>query len=99
MTTVWDQAQCGNFMEESDRDGFYDFPWYSNTDPRHNPDGGTCDVPEGFNQNIQTAFDNKDENYTLDPENKWPDAGDYYDSDDVVTHFDLIMPNGTQVGG
>ena len=101
MKTVWLDAQCMNFMNKDTRDGFYDFPFYSTdaNDPRKYPDGtGSCSAPTNFSANITTAFNQKEKSYTLQTENPWPNSGDYYTSDDIVTHFNLIMPQGVQVG-
>lgn len=34
MESVWEAAKCMNFNSEDDHDGFYDFKWYEDFDPR-----------------------------------------------------------------
>ena len=39
MAEVWTLARCMNFLgSRDDFDGFFDFPWYANNDPRNLPD-------------------------------------------------------------
>lgn len=48
MAKVWEMARCLNFMQKPDQDGFFDFPWYAENDPRKLP--GTmvaCTPPQG----------------------------------------------------
>lgn len=43
LSYIWHIARCMEFMDESDLDGFYDFPYYNSFDPRMlPPDFGSC---------------------------------------------------------
>ena len=44
MQRVWDTAKCSDFFDEDDHDAFYDFEWYTTSDPR------TYLLPLGWNQ-------------------------------------------------
>src|SRR5436305_1740750 len=58
METVWMQAHCYNFSQETDHDAFYQFDWYKANDPRNKnpktPDdwsGNTCTVATPYSSN------------------------------------------------
>jgi len=107
METVWLEAHCYNFSQETDHDAFYQFDWYKANDPRTNnpktPDdwsGNTCTVatPYSSGNAITEAFNGNDAKYDLTAENPWSSSGltdtNTYLADPVVTHLDLILPVG-----
>ena len=79
-----------NFMDEEDMDGFFDFPWYKNKDPRElPPSAGTCFTPalgQIFTDTIDEAFNKKADVFTVTPE-IFRD-GTEYDEDKVELHLD-----------
>ncbi len=90
MMAVWQEAQCLNFFDEDDHDGFFDFPWYVDQDPRTLPYGECATAIAA--EDLSTAFNTEQDHYVLDPEN--PNDGNPYVRDPVVTHLDLILPVG-----
>jgi len=94
MARVWEQARCINFMQRPDRDGFFDFPWYRDNDPRDLPSNlEACEaLGDAIGGPLEAAFNNRVENYTLNPDNYPFVDGTPYEEDPIVTHIDLITP-------
>lgn len=113
MQRVWDTARCMNFFDEDNHDAFYDFDWYSTSDPR------TYLLPLGWNQantcnvinfatnaripkpnpvNTGVAFNWKPGSHMLTSENPWPSDTTPFDDDPVdTTYMDIILPVGTSL--
>ncbi len=110
MSAVWRDAKCTDFFEYANRttghpsnlDGFMDFYWYRDNDPRDLPPTmAACPRPLGaYNRAIQTAFNHSSPNRSatryiiptaLDVDFA---TGGSYAVDDVITHLDFILPQG-----
>ncbi len=106
MQEVWERTQCLNFNSDTLNEDFFDFPKFADYDPRDQP-YGMCNADSGsdttkqdykdlVNLALDVAFNGREENYTLNPEN--PDDDELYEEDDVKTFFDRILPYGSPTG-
>lgn len=108
MARVWEAARCLNFQDgdHAEKDGFRDFFWYRDNDPRDLPGDPikSCKalntgLPDVYDTNIKEAFNNKQTNFVLPAaDDKNPD-GTPYEADDVKSYFDLILPGACGNGG
>jgi hypothetical protein len=109
MAEVWEKARCQNFAaDRPDLDGFHDFFWYVNNDPRDLPHGlGACTADAAtrtalitkYAENLDEAFNRKQDNFVIpDGEDNPPDATPYT-IDDVQSYFDLILPGACANAG
>lgn len=98
MSLVWNEAKCMNFFDEESFDGFYDFRWYQEQDPRRMPGGNfaACEPPsEGtftYTNMQQIAFNQRQETYVLQDENIYDNTP--YNVDSLVTFLNFILPVG-----
>jgi len=101
MKWVWEQTRCVRFMEKSaafdgenpDIDGFYEFTWYRDQDPRIlPPQFASCMAPtENFNLAIPAAYNQNEQYHILDAEN--PNNDEPWERDPLVTHLQFILPD------
>ena len=102
MAFVWPMARCRNFMDENDPnfvtpayEGFYDFAFYANTEPRKFPQNlPVCTTPTNINADVTEAFNGTPEYYTLDQENPItlnPNDTNPYETDPIVTRNEMII--------
>lgn len=109
MRIVWDAAKCMNFFDRvaqdnnaaastPNQDGFYDFRWYQNNDPRQLPGANfaACTAPNtatyGYSNMESIAFNTRQDMYVLTPENT--NNATAYNRDNLVTFLNFILPVG-----
>lgn len=99
MQRVWDEAKCTDFFEQSNHDGFFDFAWLYNKDPRtlnlNSPwsASNSCASPVSKIE-ADVAFNNRSNLYVLPTENPWPSDVVPYIDDPIKPRFDLLLPHG-----
>lgn len=97
MIVVWEAAKCMNFYGDGREgfDGFYDFAFYADSDPRNLPPGLECEPPtDMINTNMGIAFNNRQDTYVLMAEN--PNDAAPYLVDPLVTFLEFILPLGVE---
>ncbi len=94
MARVWTAARCLNFAARADEDGFHDFFYMRDNDPRNLPEEfEACDAPvANYNTALKEAFNNKQNMFVLAAGDDNPPDGTPYLTDDVQSYFNLIMP-------
>ncbi|MCB9988851.1 MAG: hypothetical protein H6868_05885 [Rhodospirillales bacterium] len=97
MFKVWQAARCIDFYnlpysDRSDKDGFFDFPWYGSDDPRDLPHAMASCLPSINPIHLTIAFNGKEALYTLAAEN--PNDAAPYLEDPVKTYLAWIMYKG-----
>lgn len=108
MGLVWNAARCMEFMDEAATDGFFDFSWYENQDPRQvRPAAYQCPNPQNLSIDGQPALAgmaaarNTAFNRTptmFDVVNEPITDGNPYLEDPVVSHLQMILPVGGCAG-
>lgn len=92
MDRVWKLAKCANFqgppVGKMELDGFRDFEYLKNNDPRQLPTA--CEVNGITDEWIKRAFNNEEARYVLNPEN--PLDNTPYTVDPLVTYLSKINP-------
>lgn len=98
MQMVWLQARCMNFNEQNDFDGFYDFAYYEEVNPRQEEAEWAmmCVDPDPRIAPARVSAFNEDQDlFNVEVEFLAPEGnGAPYLEDDIVTHLDLILPGG-----
>ncbi len=104
MAQIWEKARCENFAaKRPDLDGFHDFFWYRDTDPRNLPqDLQACGDPRTnrpdpnlvdlYNTMLAEAFNTRQATFVLPTGLDNPPDAVPYTIDDVQSYFDLILP-------
>lgn len=101
MAQVWEQARCQNFNAITGQDGFRDFLWYSQNDPRVLPTqltsckamAGSSNLPALYTLDLNEAYNGNQNMFVLpagvdgDPDNT------RYAIDNVQSYFNLILPD------
>lgn len=102
MAAVWNVARCTNFDSEVDFDGFYDFAYYEEIDPRteENEWDLMCEDPDPRIADARIAAFNEDQDlFDVGTEIIPAEGnGEPYLEDDVITHLDLILPDPECLG-
>ncbi len=94
MAKVWEAARCLNFGARADEDGFHDFFFMRDNDPRNLPDElAACNAPVGpYNTALKEAFNNRQAMFVLPTAADTAADGTPYAIDNVLSYFNLIMP-------
>ncbi len=107
MQQVWQQARCMNFMNRANTDGFFDFNWYADNDPRsQRPPSFQCTGASptidglanttggagAFNRAMAVAFNDRQGFFIMPDENEPVLDGTRYAQDDIVSHLERILP-------
>ncbi len=103
MRQVWAEARCMNFLDEADRDSFFDFAWYESNDPRVAMPGIAECTPPGAIADMRSEAYAKESNggnmalFSITGGEERASGignGDPYKDDPIITHLDKIMPPG-----
>jgi len=102
MARVWGKVRETNFIDkviidnkEVETDGFYDFSYYANNDPRKFPNIPGYKVnpqTDEWEKNMSIAYNQDQDKFLLSEENKNDVAP--YKEDMITTHLDKILPPG-----
>lgn len=89
MAKLWQEAQCMDFMNDPEQDGFFSFAEYAAGDKRKKP--SACTGPgAAWNTNIEAAKSKKSDVTTFF------DQVDKCDGDSKVINIGILMTNGEQ---
>jgi hypothetical protein len=108
MAEVWEQARCQNFDQDSPNDGFHDFLWYQQNDPRGELGTGTTALQScstlttssmgqptlglAYNLALTSAFNGNAAMFVIPAGDDVDPTGGNYLKDDVNSYFNLILP-------
>lgn len=90
MARMWEYGRCINMNQYGGMDGFFDFSWYVNQDPRQFPVGyAACQPAMSVNpNNMAAAFNGRQADWLMPPD--LGQDGTSYPIDPVVTYQNLI---------